>query len=88
MKKFATQSLKPLMIAFVLGSSLTALASDNDSNFDSETLRPRWECTSQDLRGTTYSRAGWDPNRLQRDVHDYCVYRSNGPCRDLGCRRF
>jgi hypothetical protein len=86
MKKLTSQSIKSLMIALVLGSSLPALASESSIEF--ETLRARWECTSQDLRGTTYSRDGWDPNRLRRDVHDYCVYRSNGPCRDLGCRRF
>jgi hypothetical protein len=47
-----------------------------------------YECTSQDQYGTTYSNNGNDPRRVQWDVHNYCEYQSNGPCYDLGCRRY
>lgn len=51
---------------------------------------PQWwyECTSQDQYNRTYSARGQDPRWVQQDVHNHCEYMSNGPCWDLGCRRY
>ena len=49
--------------------------------------QPRYyECGAEDLYGRSYWGRGQDPRWVQRDVHNACVYQSNGPCRDLGCR--
>jgi hypothetical protein len=79
--------MKKLALVFLALVSFSTYAQAEEASSNA-LPPPRWECTSQDVYGTTYSRTGFDPRRLQRDVHDYCVYRSQGPCRDLGCRRF
>jgi hypothetical protein len=48
----------------------------------------RFQCGAQDLYGYNYWFNSYDPREGQYEAHQICVRRSNGPCRDLGCRRY
>lgn len=45
-----------------------------------------YDCGASDVYGRDYWERGYDPRWTQQQAHNTCVYQSNGPCRDLGCR--